>query len=112
MHLASRDPNTGEKIISGYDQAMQANPEIIDWVISGLPPNFVATDFKKVAQVKHIFKATIDEDNFRGTCLGTGRIQIRLSHGEDAEMVKLNFLRRGYNVQPFEQDPRKKPILT
>lgn len=67
---------------------------------------------KKVSGIKHVFKATVDEDNFKGTCTGTGNIQIRLNHGEDAETVRLNFLRRGFTVEDFKQDPRKKPALT
>jgi hypothetical protein len=52
----------------------EASPEVIDWVVSGLPPTFEPSQFKKVAQVKHVIKATVDEDNFKGTCLGTGRL--------------------------------------
>ena len=112
MFLASNNPATGETSLKGYDMTETAAPEVIDWVVSGLPPTMEATQLKKLAQVKHVIKATVDEDNFKGTCLGTGRIQIRLNHGETAENVRLNFLRRGFSVEDYVVDPRKRPNLT
>lgn len=61
---------------------------------------------------KHIVSAVVDVDVFTGSCKGTGRIQIRLNHGETADSVRLNYLRLGYKVEDFNNDPRKKPTLT
>jgi len=88
-HLASVDPATGKSSTNGYSQS--SDTEVIDWIVSGLPPNFEASQFKKIAMVKHMVKAIVDEDTFKGTCLGTGRIQIRLNHGESSESVRMNF---------------------
>ena len=37
---------------------------------------------------------------------------MRLNHGETADSVKLNFLKKGYNVRDYEKDPRKRPVVT
>lgn len=98
MFLASNDFATHATSLQGYDKASLSAPEVIDWIVSGLPANADGKDLKKIAQVKHVVRAVCDEDSFKGTCLGTGRIQIRLNHGETADQVRLNFLRRGYAV--------------
>jgi hypothetical protein len=74
MFLASNNPATHSSSLIGHDLASESAPENIDWVVSGLPPNCEARDLKKIAQVKHVVKAFCDEDSFKGTCLGTGRI--------------------------------------
>jgi hypothetical protein len=51
---------------------------------------------RKISGSRHIISATVDVNNFSGACKGTGRIQIRLNHGETADQVKLNYLRKGY----------------
>jgi len=48
----------------------------------------------------------------KNVCSGTGRIKIRLNHGEDLDRVKLNFLKEGIHVKEHESDPRKRPIVT
>lgn len=67
---------------------------------------------RKISGSRHIISATVDVNNFSGACKGTGRIQIRLNHGETADQVKLNYLRKGYQVADYNLDPRKKPIVT
>ena len=81
-------------------------------MVGGLPGDFHANNLRRVSGSKHIISATVDEDNFKGICKGTGRIQVRLNHGETPDQVKLNFLKLGYSVRDFESDPRKKPVLT
>lgn len=49
MFLASNDPATGNTSLQGYDLQKNAEPEFIDWVISGLPANFEAPQMKKIA---------------------------------------------------------------
>lgn len=65
----------------------------MDLNVSNLPANTTVNDLKKMAGSKHVYSAVVDEDNFLGKCTGTGRLQIRLSEGENADQVKLNFLR-------------------
>ena len=110
--LASNNFITGVSSLDHYDVAKNSAPEVIDLVIANLPATTQAQTLKKISQSKHVVSATVDEDNFRGVCTGTGRTQIRLNHGETADQVKLNFLRLGYKVTDFSQDPRKKPIIT
>jgi len=81
-------------------------------VVGNLPENYNAENLKKISGSKHVIGATVEEDNFRGVCKGTGRIQIRLNNGESSDLVKLNFLKQGFSVRDYEQDPRKKPIVT
>lgn len=85
---------------------------MIDWCVSGLPPSCEIRDLKKVSQAKHVISAVVDENNFTGCCTGTGRIKIRLNHGESADDVRLNFLRKGYTVRDFEVQANKTPALT
>lgn len=108
--LASNSFTNGASSLQYYSEAKPV--EVVDLVIGNLPPDCQAHMLKKVCGSKHVISATVDEDNFRGICKGTGRIQIRLNHGETPETVKMNFMKMGYRVQDFEQDPRKKPIVT
>ena len=109
--LASNSFATGESTLRHYSEAEQP-VEVVDLVIGSLPADCDPKMLKKISGVKHVIAATVEEDNFRGICTGQGRIQIRLNQGETAEKVKLNFARLGYKVSDFEQDPRKKPIVT
>lgn len=62
--------------------------------------------------VKHVISASIDEDNMKGTCTGTGRIQVRLNPGETREQVELNYARQGVIVGETKSDSRKRPNVT
>ena len=55
---------------------------LIDLTVQGLPEHMDARELKKISGAKHVISATVDEDKLKGTCLGTGRIQIRLNQGE------------------------------
>jgi hypothetical protein len=109
--LASNSFATGESTLRHYND-VEKPVEVIDLVIGNLPADAHANMIKKVSGVKHVISATVEEDNFRGICTGNGRIQIRLNQGETSEKVKMNFARMGFKVTDFEQDPRKKPLLT
>ena len=74
-----------------YLTTQQANPELIDLVISGLPAYFESKDLKKASGCRHIVSAEVDVDKIRGVCIGTGRIQIRLNQHETADYVKRTF---------------------
>ena len=53
-----------------------------------------------------------DEDNMKGICTGTGRIQIRLNANENLEDIELNFANKGVIASEHASDPRKKPNMT
>jgi len=95
-----------------YRNTNEENVGVLDLVVSGLPPDTQVENLKKLSGSKHIISCELEVDNFRGTCKGSGRIQMRLNHGETKDQVKLNFTKLGLTVKDFEQDPRKKPIVT
>ena len=110
--LASNHLETHQTTLNHYKEGENSNPQVVDLVMSHLPPYANAETLKKISGSKHVFEATVDEDNLKGICAGTGRIKIRLNHGETADKVKLNFLRQGIHVQDHESDPRKRPVVT
>lgn len=110
--LASNHFETGSSSLNHYRSGQESQPRVVDLVMSQLPAECKAEDLKKIAASKHVFDATVEEDAMKGICSGNGRIKIRLNHGEDAESVKLNFLKKGIHVQEYTQDPRKRPIVT
>lgn len=110
--LASNHFETGQTTLEHYNTAQNANPRVVDLQVGHLPADADAALLKRVAGTKHIFEATIDQDPMKNTCAGTGRVKIRLSHGEDLDRVKLNFLREGIHVQEYQQDSRKRPVVT
>jgi len=52
-----------------------------------------------MAGVKHVISATVDEDNMKGTCLGTGKVRVRLNQGETRDQIELNFVKNGIAVR-------------
>jgi hypothetical protein len=88
------------------------NPTVVDLIVSNLGSNTTAEDLRRISGSRHVFDAAVDEDNLRGSCVGTGRLQIRLNHGESVEQVKLNFLREGITIQENVKDARKRPNVT
>jgi len=71
--LGSTCPITGKSSLAAYG-AVQAKPEVVDLTINGLPEHMDARELKKASGAKHVISSTVDEDNMRGICLGTGRI--------------------------------------
>lgn len=76
--LASNDMITGKSSLQSYDMVKEP-PRVIDLAIQGLPAYMDARELKKISGAKHVIQTTVDEDSLKGTCLGTGRIQIRLN---------------------------------
>lgn len=110
--LASNDPITGASSLGGYNRGENSKPAVVEITLSGLGANIDAQEVKKMAGVRHVVSATVDEDNMKGTCLGTGRIKVRLNQGETREQLELNFTKNGIAVREAAQDPRKRPALT
>lgn len=106
--LASNCFETGESSLKHY-KTQGSRPQVIDLVIGNLPENFEAENLKRISGCKQVIGATIEVDNLRGVCNGTGRIQVRLNNGETADQLVLNFEKQGFQVKEFEKDNRLKP---
>jgi hypothetical protein len=76
--LASNDPLTGQSSLKHYHAVTEA-PRVVDLAVSGLPEHMDTRELKKVSGARHVISTVVDEDRLKGTCLGTGRIQIRLN---------------------------------
>ena len=85
---------------------------VIDIDLSGLPKDCDESKVKRAAKVKHVVSTEVKYDNLHGTCLGEGRIKIRLNEGETFEQVRENLQAAGFNVRTHHEDPRKRPIVT
>lgn len=109
--LASNDLVTGKSTLHNYD-AVKEPPRVVDLTVAGLPEHMDARELKRISGAKHVISTTVDEDRLKGTCTGTGRIQIRLNQGETQEGVTLNFVKNGWTVQEYAQDNRKCPDVT
>lgn len=77
---------TGESSLNNYAKYKEANAAVLDIVLQNLPATTDALNLRKISGSKHIISAVVDCDNLNGKCKGTGRIQIRLNHGETAEL--------------------------
>lgn len=95
-----------------HEKANLAKQEVIDIDIKGLPENFDPQSLRRVANVKHVVDATVNQDNLKGICTGEGRIKVRLNEGETLNQVRLNFVRAGYSVNVHQDDARKRPEMT
>ena len=95
-----------------HEKSNLAKQEVIDIDIRGLPENFDQQSLRRVANVKHVVAAEVQQDNLKGVCTGEGRIKIRLNEGENLNQVRLNFVRAGYSVNVHADDARKRPDLT
>ena len=109
--LSSDIYGTGESIQKHFDADPSKNT-IIDLDLKGLPPTVQESDLKKYAGVKHVIAATIDLDKITNSCLGTGRVQLRLSPQEDLEQVKMNYLKQGFNVTEHNDQAKMKTQFT
>lgn len=85
---------------------------MVDLNLSNLPKNADVIGVKKMAGVKHVIGATVAENNMTGVCTGTGKIQIRLNHGETLEQVELNFASKGIMISENKPDHSKRPKMT
>lgn len=86
--------------------------EVVDLDLRALPQQTKEDDLKKIANVKHVISATVDQDSITSVCTGTGRIKIRLGNNETAEKVMLQFLKAGYAVSEHSENPKKKTNFT
>jgi len=72
--LASNCPITGKSSMVAYQEQQKAPAQVIDLSLKNLPADADLKQVKRLAGVKHVIDAQLDEDNFRGICKGTGRI--------------------------------------
>ena len=110
--LASNDPITGATSLGGYAKGENSKPQVLELTLSGLGSNVDAQEVRKMAGVRHVVSATVDEDNMKGTCTGTGKVKVRLNQGETRDQVELNFTKNGIAVREAQNDPRKRPAMT
>ena len=111
--LASNDPITGQSSLAAYNANKPASDiRVIDLELKNLNENVDKIDVKKMSGARHVISVALDEDNMKGTCRGTGRIQIRLNQNENLDDIQLNFASKGVMVNEFAGDPRKKPNVT
>jgi len=63
---------------------------VVDYNLKGLPETIKEEDLKKIAGVKHVISATVEHDNIKNVCTGTGNIKMRLdAESENPDIVKL-----------------------
>jgi hypothetical protein len=80
--------------------------------VRGLPSTAQAEDLKKISGAKHVISVVVEQDAITNSCVGNGRIKLRLGGEDEVESVKLQFVKAGYGVQEHSEDPRKKPNFT
>ena len=111
--LASNDPITGQSSMAAYNRVQEpAATRVVDLQLKNLPSNTDLIEVKKMSGARHVISAALDEDNMKGICLGTGRIQIRLNQGENLDDIELNFASKGIIVNEHTSNPGKKPAVT
>ena len=59
--------------------------------------------------MKHVIEATVDVDNMRGVCKGTGRVKLRIGEGESLDQVRVNYLNKGFDVKDHLDNNNKQP---
>ena len=100
--LASNDPITGQSSLAAYNANKPASDiRVIDLELKNLNENVDKIDVKKMSGARHVISVALDEDNMKGTCRGTGRIQIRLNQNENLDDIQLNFASKGVMVNEF-----------
>ncbi len=83
---------------SGVKDPCAAHNQVVDLVISGLPNDAKPEHLKQLCGAKHVVDVTVEQDTIRNICTGQGKIKVRLGDGEDAETVKMQFIKAGLNV--------------
>lgn len=71
---------------------------VVDLQLSNLPESSDLIGVKKMSGAKNVINVALDEDNMKGICTGTGRIQIRLNAEENLGDIELAFAQKGINV--------------
>lgn len=59
--------------------------KVVDLDLGQLPQHIDEQDIKRIAGVKHVIVATVDVDNMKGICTGTGNVKLRISDGESLD---------------------------
>lgn len=86
--LASNDPITGQSTLGAYNRVRQPDEvTVVDLELRNLPEHADKLSVKKMSGAKNVINVALDEDNFRGVCKGTGRIQIRLNQNENLDQI-------------------------
>jgi len=81
--LASNNPITGDSSLAAYNRVRNCDEvTVIDLQLGNLPPSTDMIGVKRLSGAKNVINVALDEDNMKGICVGTGRIQIRLNAEE------------------------------
>ena len=88
QHLTSNIDNLNGGNANQFYHKQANTGEVVDIVLSNMSPEMTEAQVKQIANVKHVISANVDIDNLKGTCTGTGRIQVRLNDDETAETVR------------------------
>lgn len=82
-HLAS-DLITGKSAMEHISKDA-SKLKIVDLDLGQLPEHIDEQDIKRIAGVKHVINATVDIDNMKGVCKGTGNVKLRIGDGESID---------------------------
>ena len=97
--LASNNPITGSNSMQAYNRVRACyEVRVVDLQLSNLPESSDLIGVKKMSGAKNVINVALDEDNMKGICTGTGRIQIRLNAEENLGDIELAFAQKGINV--------------
>ena len=97
--LASNNPITGSNSMQAYNRVRACDEvRVVDLQLSNLPESSDLIGVKKISGAKNVINVALDEDNMKGICTGTGRIQIRLNAEENLGDIELAFAQKGINV--------------
>jgi hypothetical protein len=72
-----------------------------------LPAHIDEQEIRKIAGVKHVIEATVDVDNMKGICTGTGRVKLRIGEGENLDQVRVNYLNKGFEIKDRNVNNKK-----
>ena len=85
----------------------QKQTYVVDLDLKDLPPTTQVQDLKKISGAKHVISATVNEDNLKGHCTGTGRIKLRLTNEDNLESIKLKLVNAGFSIKDHVENPNK-----
>lgn len=97
---------------SSVKNAKEANSQVVEMIIHGLPQSAQSEDLKRISGIKHIIEATVEVDTIANMCTGTGKLKVRLGDGEDVDQLKLQLIKAGLDVRDIKTNQSKKHTFT
>jgi hypothetical protein len=90
----------------------EAANTLVDYDLSDLPKDATTESVKKIAKVKHVIEVVVDSQSITGQCTGSGRIKMRLGPEENADDIKIMFVKQGINISEHTNNTNKKSGFT